>query len=70
VVLKGVLNTADADALAVAIVERQFLTQVEHPLIVEIDDFVSHTAADGSAPATSSWSTSAGSRSSRSSGPS
>ena len=47
VVLKGLLNTGDADALAVAIVERQFLAQVEHPLIVEIYNFVSHAAEDG-----------------------
>ena len=45
VVLKGLLNTGDADALAVAIVERQFLAQVEHPLIVEIYNFVSHEGA-------------------------
>ena len=43
VVLKGLLNTGDADALAVAIVERQFLAQVEHPLIVEIYNFVTTT---------------------------
>ena len=42
VVLKGLLNTGDRDALAVAIVERQFLAQVEHPLIVEIYNFVTH----------------------------
>ena len=36
VVLKGLLNSGDADALAAAIAERQFLAQVEHPLIVEI----------------------------------
>jgi serine/threonine-protein kinase PknG len=47
VVLKGLLNTGDADALAVAIVERQFLAQVEHPLIVEIYNFVSHDSDDG-----------------------
>ncbi len=47
VVLKGLLNTGDADALAVAIVERQFLAQVEHPLIVEIYNFVSHDSGDG-----------------------
>jgi serine/threonine-protein kinase PknG len=47
VVLKGLLNTGDADALAVAIVERQFLAQVEHPLIVEIYNFVSHGSGDG-----------------------
>jgi serine/threonine-protein kinase PknG len=45
VVLKGLLNTGDADALAVAIVEKQFLAQVEHPLIVEIYNFVSHDGA-------------------------
>jgi serine/threonine-protein kinase PknG len=45
VVLKGLLNTGDKDALAVAIVERQFLAQVEHPLIVEIYNFVSHEDA-------------------------
>ncbi len=45
VVLKGLLNTGDADALAVALVERQFLAQVEHPLIVEIYNFVSHEGA-------------------------
>ncbi|MBX9244288.1 protein kinase, partial [Actinotalea ferrariae] len=42
VVLKGLLNTGDADALAAAIAERQFLAQVEHPRIVEIYNFVSH----------------------------
>ena len=45
VVLKGLLNTGDKDALAVAIVERQFLAQVEHPLIVEIYNFVTHDEA-------------------------
>ena len=45
VVLKGLLNTGDADALAVAIIEKQFLAQVEHPLIVEIYNFVSHDGA-------------------------
>ena len=47
VVLKGLLNTGDADALAVAIVERQFLAQVEHPLIVEIYNFVTHSTGEG-----------------------
>jgi serine/threonine-protein kinase PknG len=45
VVLKGLLNTGDKDALAVAIVEKQFLEQVEHPLIVEIYNFVTHADA-------------------------
>lgn len=45
VVLKGLLNSGDADALAAAIAERQFLAQVEHPLIVEIYNFVTHQDA-------------------------
>ncbi|HEY8721784.1 serine/threonine-protein kinase [Pengzhenrongella sp.] len=45
VVLKGLLNSDDADALAAAIAERQFLAQVEHPLIVEIYNFVTHEGA-------------------------
>jgi serine/threonine-protein kinase PknG len=45
VVLKGLLNTGDKEALAVAIVEKQFLAQVEHPLIVEIYNFVTHEDA-------------------------
>ncbi|MFC5380094.1 serine/threonine-protein kinase [Aquipuribacter nitratireducens] len=45
VVLKGLLNSQDADALGAALAERQFLARVEHPLIVEIYNFVSH---DGS----------------------
>ena len=42
VVLKGLLNTGDADALAAAVAERQFLAQVEHPNIVRIYNFVQH----------------------------
>ncbi|QYJ04483.1 protein kinase [Nocardioides panacisoli] len=42
VVLKGLLNTGDEDALAVAIAEQEFLAQVEHPTIVEIFNFVTH----------------------------
>ncbi len=42
VVLKGLLNTGDADALRATISEQQFLAQVEHPLIVEIYNFVTH----------------------------
>ncbi|GAA2108255.1 serine/threonine-protein kinase [Microlunatus panaciterrae] len=45
VVLKGLLNTGDADALAVAIAEQRFLAQVEHPQIVEIYNFVTHEDA-------------------------
>jgi serine/threonine-protein kinase PknG len=42
VVLKGLLNTGDADALAGAVAERQFLAAVEHPNIVRIYNFVQH----------------------------
>ena len=45
VVLKGLLNSGDADAVAAAIAEQQFLAQVEHPLIVEIYNFVTHEGA-------------------------
>ncbi|MCL2541634.1 MAG: serine/threonine-protein kinase PknG [Nocardioidaceae bacterium] len=45
VVLKGLLNSADPDALAAAIAEQQFLAQVEHPSIVEIYNFVTHEGA-------------------------
>lgn len=45
VVLKGLLNSGDADAMAAAIAEQQFLAQVEHPLIVEIYNFVTHEGA-------------------------
>ena len=44
VVLKGLLNTGDADALAAAVAERQFLAQVEHPNIVRIYNFVPHAS--------------------------
>jgi serine/threonine-protein kinase PknG len=45
VVLKGLLNSDDPDAVAAAIAERQFLAEVEHPLIVEIYNFVMHDGA-------------------------
>ncbi len=45
VVLKGLLNSGDADAYQAAIAERQFLAEVQHPLIVEIYNFVSHEGA-------------------------
>jgi serine/threonine-protein kinase PknG len=45
VVLKGLLNTGDADAMAAAVAERQFLAQVEHPNIVRIYNFVEHSSA-------------------------
>ncbi|MDQ2781633.1 MAG: serine/threonine-protein kinase PknG [Actinomycetota bacterium] len=45
VVLKGLLNSGDPDALAAAIAEQRFLAQVSHPHIVEIYNFVTHDNA-------------------------
>jgi len=42
VVLKGLLNTSDPDAMEAALAERQFLAEVEHPNIVRIYNFVQH----------------------------
>jgi serine/threonine-protein kinase PknG len=42
VVLKGLLNTGDASAMAAAIAERRFLIEVKHPNIVGIIDFAQH----------------------------
>jgi len=42
VVLKGLLNTGDPDALAAALAERRFLVQVDYPDIVDVYDFVEH----------------------------
>jgi serine/threonine-protein kinase PknG len=42
VVLKGLLNAGDPDAMAAAIGEQRFLARVQHPLIVEIYNFVTH----------------------------
>jgi serine/threonine-protein kinase PknG len=42
VVLKGLLDSGDADAMAAAMAERQFLARVEHPNIVKIYNFVEH----------------------------
>jgi serine/threonine-protein kinase PknG len=42
VVLKGLLNTSDASALAAALAERRFLAEVEHPNIVKIHNFTEH----------------------------
>ena len=42
VVLKGLLDSADPDAMEAAIAERRFLAQVEHPSIVKIYNFVEH----------------------------
>jgi serine/threonine-protein kinase PknG len=45
VVLKGLLNTADDDAMAAALSERRFLAEVEHPNIVKIFNFVQHESS-------------------------
>lgn len=42
VVLKGLLDTGDADAMAAAAAERAYLAEVEHPNIVKIYNFVEH----------------------------
>lgn len=46
VVLKGLLNSGDSAAQAVAMAERQFLASVSHPGIVKIYNFVEHRLAD------------------------
>ena len=45
VVLKGLLNSSDDDAMAAALAERRFLAEVEHPNIVKIFNFVQHESA-------------------------
>lgn len=45
VVLKGLLNSASQEAVKVARAEQEFLAAVEHPLIVEIYNFVEHRDA-------------------------
>jgi serine/threonine-protein kinase PknG len=45
VVLKGLLDSSDEDAMQAALAERRFLAEVEHPNIVKIFNFVEH---DGS----------------------
>ncbi|MFD0905936.1 tetratricopeptide repeat protein [Actinomadura sediminis] len=42
VVLKGLLDSGDADAMAAAAAEKAFLAEVEHPNIVKIYNFVQH----------------------------
>jgi serine/threonine-protein kinase PknG len=44
VVLKGLLNTGDADAFEAAVAEERFLAKVEHPNIVRIYNFVKHAS--------------------------
>ncbi|HYB26278.1 MAG TPA: tetratricopeptide repeat protein [Solirubrobacteraceae bacterium] len=45
VVLKGLLNAGDSDAMAAALAERRFLAEVEHPNIVKIFNFVQHESS-------------------------
>ncbi len=47
VVLKGLLNTGDADAMRAAVAERRFLAQVDHPNIVRIYNFAEDIGPDG-----------------------
>ncbi|WP_443678189.1 tetratricopeptide repeat protein [Nocardia pulmonis] len=47
VVLKGLQNPLDFEAHVVALAERQFLSEMAHPGIVKIFNFVKHRAADG-----------------------
>ncbi|MGH3388880.1 MAG: protein kinase domain-containing protein, partial [Actinomadura sp.] len=42
VVLKGLLDTDDPDAMAVAAAERRFLAEIDHPNIARILNFVQH----------------------------
>ncbi len=49
VVLKGLQNPQDIDAHVTALVERQFLSELAHPSIVEIYNFVVHRGSDGTA---------------------
>ncbi|MEL6981496.1 MAG: tetratricopeptide repeat protein, partial [Actinomycetota bacterium] len=45
VVLKGLLNDDDPDAVAAAVAERRFLAQIDHGNIVNIYNFVTHRGA-------------------------
>ncbi|MFC9897954.1 tetratricopeptide repeat protein [Nocardia sp. NPDC127579] len=47
VVLKGLLNSGDEDAMKAALAEKRFLAEVEHPSIVKIFNFVEHIGDDG-----------------------
>jgi len=47
VVLKGLVNSSDADAMAAAAAEAQVLAEVEHPNIVRIYNFVQHADDTG-----------------------
>lgn len=50
VVLKGLVNSNDADAMAAAAAEAHALSEVEHPNIVRIYNFVEHVDADTGVP--------------------
>jgi serine/threonine-protein kinase PknG len=50
VVLKGLLNSSDADAMASAAAEVHTLQEVDHPNIVKIYNFVEHVHVGASAP--------------------
>ncbi|TQM02077.1 serine/threonine-protein kinase [Pseudonocardia kunmingensis] len=47
VVLKGLLDSGDADAMAAAAAEARFLAQIRHPDIVTIHNFAQHPGDDG-----------------------
>lgn len=49
VVLKGLVNSADAEAMATAEAEARALAEVEHPNIVRIHNFVEHKDSAGTA---------------------
>ncbi|MDA2810383.1 tetratricopeptide repeat protein [Nocardiopsis sp. RSe5-2] len=51
VVLKGLLNSGDAEAHKTAAAERSFLAEVEHPNIVKIYNFVQHPDPGTGVPA-------------------
>jgi serine/threonine-protein kinase PknG len=42
VVLKGLINTGDPDAMQAAMAERRFLVEIDHPNIVKIHDLAEH----------------------------
>ncbi|GAA5063178.1 serine/threonine-protein kinase [Nocardia callitridis] len=47
VVLKGLQNPLDIEAHVVALAERQFLSEMAHPAIVKIFNFVKHRSTEG-----------------------
>lgn len=47
VVLKGLQNPLDIEAHVVALAERQFLSEMAHPAVVKIFNFVKHQSGDG-----------------------